>query len=100
MTPEEVKNLPRTHVWDAISVERKYQSIKHGEHPHGVAEWLLILEEEIAEAKKAWVKGGDIEALTEVLQVATVAVACMEQHGVFHAKSHAETLILHNSGAK
>ncbi len=69
----------------AVTAERKYQDAKWGtlsNHPHTVAEWLLILESELAEAKDAWVRnGGDLEALKEIVQVAAVAVACLEQHG-------------------
>lgn len=72
-------------VFKAIGDERKYQDKKYGtlgDHPHTVGEWLLILEAELNEAKSEWVKGkGDKFALREILQVAAVAVACMEQHG-------------------
>jgi hypothetical protein len=73
-------------VIDAIQRERAYQDAKWGtidEHPHTVGEWLLVLEGEIEEAKQAWRKGdGDSAALEEILQVASVAFACMQQHGV------------------
>lgn len=73
-------------VFYAIERERNYQDDKWGdleEHPHTVGEWLLIMESELNEAKQGWVKeGGDMSALREVLQVATVAVACLQQHGV------------------
>ena len=72
-------------VYEAIEDERAYQDRKWGtiqDHPHTVAEWLLILESELAEAKQAWVKGdGATAALREVVQVAAVAFACLEQHG-------------------
>ena len=75
----------RQHVFDAINRERTYQDHKWGgiaDHPHTVAEWILILESELQEAKKAWVHGkGDAAALCEILQVAAVAVATLEQHG-------------------
>lgn len=50
--------------------------------PHTVGEWLLILQREVQEAIDAWLKGDSQAGLEEVLQVAAVAVACMEQHGV------------------
>ena len=66
--------------------ERRYQDVVHGtieENPHTVGEWLLIMESELNEAKRAWVKGkGDAGALEEILQVVTTGVACMEAHGV------------------
>jgi hypothetical protein len=71
---------------EAIQWERKFQDRKHGgvkKHPHTVGEWLLIIESELLEAKEAWVcGGGDLGALREILQVASVCVACMQQHGV------------------
>lgn len=76
----------RIDVFDAITRERNYQDHKWGtieQHPHTVGEWLLVIEAELQEAKQGWVKGqGDIDALREILQVASVAVACLEQHGI------------------
>lgn len=93
----------------AVIDERTYQDQKWGtvdENPHTVGEWLLIAEAELAEAKAAWLKTGDMQpVLAEVRQVAIdtlssidmlspsateyngrqnigVAVACLEQHGV------------------
>lgn len=79
-----VKNFQQ--VMSAILEERLYQDAKWGtivEHPHTAAEWLLIIEGELVEAKQAWQKGtSDQLALSEVLQIAAVAVACLEQHGL------------------
>jgi hypothetical protein len=73
-------------VFQAITRERIYQDVKWGtlaQHPHTVGEWLLIVEAELNEAKQGWVKGkGDAEALRELVQVAAVVVAALEQHGV------------------
>ena len=85
MTPQQHE---RQKVYVAISRERAYQDRKWGTHGHSVGEWLLILESELAEAKQGWVKGkGDGEALAEILQVAAVAVACLETHGVVERKA-------------
>lgn len=77
--------MQRSDVFAAIDRERCWQERKWGTnlaHPHSVAEWLLIVESELAEAKHGWVKGiGDDEALRELVQVAAVAVAALEQHG-------------------
>jgi hypothetical protein len=71
-------------VVNAIGRERDYQDCKWGQPNHSVPGWLLILEAELAEAKQGWVKErGDRDALREILQVAAVAVACLEQHGVY-----------------
>jgi hypothetical protein len=67
----------------AIVHERAYQQARWDDAPHTVGEWLLIVEAELLEAKQAWVKGhGNHEALTELVQVLAVGVACLEQHGV------------------
>lgn len=79
--------MVRKEVFNAIHRERVWQERKWGtleERPHTVGEWLLIAEGELAEAKQAWVKGvSDLDALQELLQVAAVAVAALEQHGLF-----------------
>lgn len=73
-------------IWQAIQNERRYQDKKWGtlqENPHTVPGWLLVMEEELAEAKRAWVRNvGDAAALQEILQVIAVGVACLEQYGV------------------
>lgn len=70
----------------AIAYEREYQDNKWGtieEHPHTVGEWILIAEAELNEAKQGWCKGrGDEDTLRELLQVAAVITACLQQHGV------------------
>lgn len=73
-------------VFEAIRRERDFQDHKWGtiqERPHTVGEWLLIAERELQEAKEAWCKGhGDYGALEELIQVAAVVTACLEQHGI------------------
>ena len=77
--------MRRNEVFAAIDRERSWQEQKWGanaDHPHTVGEWLLIVEAELQEAKQGWVKGkGDADALRELVQVAAVAVAALEQHG-------------------
>jgi hypothetical protein len=81
----------RDEVFAAIEAERRHQNRKHGSikvNPHTVGEFLLIADAEMQEAKQAWVKNaGDAAALCELLQVAAVAVACMETHGVVRRDS-------------
>lgn len=81
---EEVKK--RQDVFDAIDRERDYQDAKWGglsERPRTVAEWLLIMQGELDEAITGWQKSsGDEKALEEILQVISVGVACLTQHGV------------------
>jgi hypothetical protein len=68
----------------AIQFEEKKREEKWGsveEKQHSMAEWLLIIEEELREAKEAWANHkGDGRALEEIMQVATTAVACLRQH--------------------
>ena len=69
----------------AVTEERDYQDNKWGtleEHPHSIPEWIIIIEEKMAEAKKSWLKCNNKEALKEMLQVVAVGVACIEQHGI------------------
>lgn len=43
-------------IYRAIKAERRYQDVVHGtieENPHTVGEWLLIMESELNEAKRA-----------------------------------------------
>ena len=75
----------KTEIQRAIDGERVYGDGRWGtieEHPHSIPGWILILERELAEAKDAWLDGTENEALQEILQVISVGVACLEQHGV------------------
>jgi hypothetical protein len=76
----------RTMIYAAINRERDYQETKRPNRPPmGLPAWLVVLEAELAEAKLAWVRGDGSTvpaALCEVLQVAAVAVACLEECGL------------------
>lgn len=70
----------------SIIEERDFQDGKWGPVSvagHTVGEWILIMEAELAEAKEALIKGGKgrDSVLSEITQVAAVALACLEQHG-------------------
>ena len=66
----------------AIQKEREYQDKKYGGHSHTIAEWILIMEKELHEAKKAYFQNSSNEhMMAEILQVVAVGVACMEEHG-------------------
>ncbi len=70
-------------ILDGIEVERCHQIRKWGWKPHDVGAWLTIMRAELQEAEQAWCKANsDGPALSEILQVVAVGVACMEQHGV------------------
>lgn len=68
---------------EAIVAERRHQDRKWGNRPRDVGAWLLLAQLELAEAQLAWAKSPlDDDALIELVQVAALAVACLEQHGV------------------
>lgn len=73
-------------VFAAIARERAWQDQKWGtiaEHPHEVGGWLTLVRKELREAEDAWCsQRGDASALEELLQVAAVAIACIQQHGI------------------
>lgn len=73
-------------VFKAILEERTHQDRKWGsieQRPHTIAEWILIAEAELQEAKHAWTKEcSDIRALEELLQTAAVIFAALEQHSI------------------
>lgn len=77
--------LTREQVFAAIVKERGRQDTKFGaDKQQSVAGFLLVLEAELQEAKDGW-KNGRIDEhapLNEILQVAAVAVACLEKYGV------------------
>ncbi|PKN20927.1 MAG: hypothetical protein CVU71_03870 [Deltaproteobacteria bacterium HGW-Deltaproteobacteria-6] len=69
-------------VLDAIQSERDYQDRKWPMHHHSTAEWILIMDKCLNDAKRAWVCGhGDTQALHEIRQVVAVGIAAMEQCG-------------------
>lgn len=77
----------QTEALGAIIDERQYQDLKHGhpsEYPHSIGAWLLTIEAELTEAKEACVKGGTgrDNVINEIIQIAALCVACLEQHGV------------------
>jgi hypothetical protein len=74
-------------VMAAIQREREFQDRKHGhprDNPHSIGAWLLTIEDELAEAKKACIKGGTgrDNVVSEIIQIAALCIACLEQHGV------------------
>lgn len=73
-------------VFDAIRREREWQDKKWGtieERRQQVGSYLTILRAELREAEDGWLKASnDFKALEELVQVAAVAVACLQAHGV------------------
>lgn len=75
-------------VVDELQAEREFQRIKYESNPHyrghSVAAWLFLIQAELDEAKTACIKGGTgrDHVLHEIAQVAALAVACLQQHGL------------------
>lgn len=79
--------LDISRVLDLIRDERSYQDQKHqsiDDSPHEVGTWLLLIEAELDEAKHALIKGGRGRDTWshELIQVAALCVAALEQHGM------------------
>lgn len=80
-----VGGAEQAQVFEAIAKERQYQEEKFGENkPQSLAGYLLILESELEEAKRGWIKNlpGKSAPLNEIVQIAAVAVACLERYGL------------------
>jgi len=84
----DVKLLIFTKIMAAIAKERVFQDHKFGpitsSGGHEKGAWLLLVESELHETKHALIKGGQgRDAFTsELIQVAAVCVAALEQHGL------------------
>lgn len=78
----------RATIFAAIEKEREYQDKKFGDITggggHTPGGWALIAEFELAEAKEAMIKGGTGRNTwrAELVQLAAVCIAALEQHGV------------------
>lgn len=83
---EELVQLVREHrqALHALFTELKYQRSKWGaDKPQSLPGFLLILESELREAKHGWIKNldGRNAPLSEVVQIAAVALACLTRYG-------------------
>ncbi len=81
------KSTPQFRALAAIVTERHFQDTKHGhpdDNPHSLGAWALVLRKELEEFETAIIKGGRDRdnAIHELIQVAAVAVAALEQWGV------------------
>ena len=70
-------------IFEAVDRERDHQDRKYGPlRRHEIPGWLVIMEREIQEVKEAWADGDITNAVRELLQVTSVGIAALEQHGV------------------
>lgn len=82
-----MKTLQFDEVINAIKDERDYQDLKWGsieEKAQSLAGHLLTIQAELDEAKAGWQKNvpGKHAALRELIQVAAVCIAALEQYGL------------------
>jgi hypothetical protein len=79
------ERISRTHAFVAVSLEREHQEQKWGaEKPQSLPGFLLVLESELEEAKRAWTKNHTAprqSVMEEIVQIAAVAVAAIERYG-------------------
>jgi len=68
----------------AILKEREYQDIKHGFGGHELGTWFLLIKAELDEVEHAIIKGGSGRdaVAAELIQVAALCVAALQQHGL------------------
>ncbi len=74
-------------VIQCIKKERDYQDEKWGsldEREQSIPGYMLVLKKELVEAEDGWCKNvqGKHSSLAELIQVAAVAIACLQQHGI------------------
>jgi len=79
--------MERQDVYKIIDAERDYQDSlqkwNHEGHPPVAAE-ILLMEEYLQQAKKAWVTNsapGEKPALAKLRSVIALGIRCMENHG-------------------
>jgi len=82
-----MRKLSFNDVTRAVISERIYQDDMHGpieSAPHELGTWLILIEAELAEAKHAIIKGGSGRngLRSELVQVAALCFAALEQHGL------------------
>jgi hypothetical protein len=72
-------------IMEIIQTEREFQDLraknKDWKTDKTLGEWLLVIDAELTEAKLGWIKdkGGRDHPLHELVQIAAVAVAALEQ---------------------
>jgi hypothetical protein len=86
-------SLPtREEVFQIINAEREYQERRWGfvspsgklvPVSHSVGDYIVLMDNYLAEAKRAFAKNhGDTAALNELRKVVALGVACFEQNGL------------------
>lgn len=82
--------MERSKVYELIDGEREYQDAQWTKagmtgtpNPLTVGEFILLMEDYLAQARKVWIQEAKPNTMSTVLvrKVAGIAVNCMEQHG-------------------
>lgn len=79
-----MKKMTTDEVFELIKREREYQNKKWGrDRTQSIPGFIAVIEGELNEAKHGWLKNVPAKhsSLSEILQIAAVAVACIEEHG-------------------
>jgi len=77
---KELESFNPDHIYEHIKVERRRQDEKWGKQRYNALYWLGILMEEVGELAKAIIEDQPYsQARKELVQVAAVAVATIEQ---------------------
>ena len=74
-------------VVESLKQERERQDKKWGsleEKQQSLAGYMMVIRKELGEAEEGWMKNkeGKHSSLAEIRQVAAVAIACLQQHGI------------------
>lgn len=69
-------------IYDLIDAERDHQDSKWGLKSRPISHYPVVLQNELLEANQGWMKNkpGKHSVTRELLQVAAVAVAALEEH--------------------
>lgn len=78
----------RNEVYEALDSERRYQNVRwpgHVHTNHSLEEWIVYMEDYLAEAKHLLSRHAsavaDPQALDIIRKITAMGVACMEFHG-------------------
>jgi len=78
--------MERSEAYQLIDEEREYQNSKpprpKSDADTSVGEWLIYIEEQLSRAKHNVYKLDQLLAMDNVLKIAALAVACMENNEV------------------
>lgn len=63
-----------------IEKEQKHQIEKHGNYPHSLGEWILIIEKQLNDAKIQWYNPrSPSNTLREIKQIAATAISALDE---------------------